>query len=409
MKSTRSTTGLRRVRAAGAAVAAVTLATSLLATAPPAGAAVATVGACPVVWNGADLVTAAISAHYQLDAYEQLPGASAWTEQVVAAKAPDGEPLISVSMTATSDSVQIVAEDSAGVIWFFQQIDGQTTWSKGQDVGGATTYNSEGFQTPQIAWTGVPGHTGTNSVITVADGSGDIQFWYQNSAGGWTQQTAVTGTSSAYYYDATVTATDRGIVIAALETNGTFQAFFEAYGAPPPWTLDGGVGAGSGLGFDSLSVTWDGTNVDVAAGYTTSPGNANANEVMVMWESDTDPGWNREVIAGPTKYAFYGPAITFTGSNLLITSSQAVTTTQDRLDFWWQGSTFTNFNLESVTKMTLPDEPGYPQIAYTPGASSPEAALVVPVTSNEGTTWGLNDWTEPFGSSTWTRHIVTPA
>jgi hypothetical protein len=413
MKSTGLTTRLRRVlahvppRLAGAAVSVLALAASLLVTASPAGAAVANYNPCPVVWNGTDLVTASISAHYQLFAYEQLPGASKWTAQLVAKKAPDDEPLVSVSMTATATSVQIVAEDAIGQIWFFQQADGVSTWSRGQSVGGATLGNAEGFQTPQIAWTGVPGHTGTNSVITVAGGSGNVQFWYQNPAGGWTQQTVADGSTSDSYYDVALTATDRGIVIGALETGGGFQAFFEAYGAPPPWTLDGGVDVGSGQSFGSISMTWDGTNVDVAAAYTSGPGEVSDNEVMFLWEADGGPGWNQDVVMGPENYSFYLPAITYTGSNLLNTSNQPLTERKTRLDFWWQGSTFTDFTRESVSYTPRPHEFGYPQLTYTAGAGSPETAIVAPVTSNEGTSWGVNDWTEPLGGITWTWHVVT--
>jgi hypothetical protein len=193
-------------------------------------------------------------------------------------------------------------------------------------------------------------------------------------------------------------------VIVAPETNGEFQVFFEAYGSPPPWTLDAGLDVGSDQSFDSVSATWDGTNVDVAAAYTSGPGAAHGNEVMFMWKSDTGIGWNHEGIMGPIKNSFYLPVITFTGSSLLITTSQTVTASKTRLDFWWQGSTF---NFESVASVTIPNEIEDPELAYTTGASSPEAAIVAPVTSNFGSTFGADDWTEPDGGSIWTKHVVT--
>jgi hypothetical protein len=412
MKGT-ATSGLRRVlahrpgRTAAAAVAAVTLAGSLLTATPPAGAAVTGYAPCPVVWNGTDLVTATISVSGRLYAYDQAPGATSWTQQLVAHLAPDGEAFISASMTATSNSVQIVAVDGVGVIWFFQQIDGTSTWSDGQEVGSASLGNGEGVQFPQIAWTGVPGHTGTNSVVTIADGSGNVLFWYQNG-GGWTQETVVNGSPSDEYYDADLTATDQGIVLVAPESNGEFQSFFQAYGAAG-WTLDGGLDVGPGQSFDSVSATWDGTNVDVAASYTTGSAAARGNEVMFLWKSDSGIGWNHEVVMGPQKYGFYVPVITFTGSNLLLASSQEVTTSKSRLDFWWQGSTFTNFNFESVASVTTPNDVEDPELAYSAGASSPEAVIVAPVTSNLGSTFGADDWTEPVGSPIWTKHVMAPA
>src|ERR1700735_5329088 len=157
MESTGSTAHLRwalahlPVRLAGASLAAVTLAGSLLATASPAGAAVNGT-ACPVVWNGSVLVTAAISATRQLIAYEHVLGAPSWAKFMVAKPAPDGDPLVSVSMTAASDTVQIAATDDSGDIWFYQQNDSTGVWTTGQLVGSVSSGNPAGVQTPQIAW-----------------------------------------------------------------------------------------------------------------------------------------------------------------------------------------------------------------------------------------------------------------
>jgi hypothetical protein len=416
MRSNGSPSCLRRVlahvpvRMAGAAVAAVTLAASLLATAPPAGAAVRDT-ACPVVWNGTDLVTAALSPGYELYAYEQRPGASSWTKQLVAAISPEGEPFVTISMAATSDSVQIVAEDATGSIYFFQQTDGESAWPTGQLVGSVSTFGyAEGLQTPQIAWTGVPGHTGTNSVITVADSSGNILMWYQNG-GGWSQETAWGHPSGGYeYYDATPTATDKGIVIVALDSNGSVDAFSQAYG-PNPWVFDDGIGAPPGQSFDSVAVTWDGVNVDVAATFNAGSGSSSPDTLMFLWKSDSATAWNSEAVLGPNPSEPFddAPSITWTGDNLLLTAVQQLSSTQERLDSWWQGSTFTNFNFESGPDANSPHGYGPPQMTYTEGAASPETAITVPVSANDFETTGLNDWTIPLGSSVWTRHMVAPA
>jgi hypothetical protein len=256
----------------------------------------------------------------------------------------------------------------------------------------------------------VPGHAGTNSVITVADGSGDILFWYENSSGGWTQETVVDGTPQNEFYDAALTATDKGIVIVAPGSNGAFQSFFQAYG-PNPWVSDGTLGVGSGQSFDSVSVTWDGTNVDADAAYNGGAGATSTDELMFMWKSDSSSYWHDENILGPDSAEpfDFAPAITFTGSNLLLTADQQLSSTQQRLDFWWQGSLFSNFNFESVAKASAPSGYGPPQIAFTGGASAPEAVITAPFTANGYETNALNDWTEPAGSSTWTKHVVTPA
>jgi hypothetical protein len=409
MKSTQSTARPRRAlaRVTCAAAGAATLAGSLLAAAPPAGAAVLNT-ACPVVWNGSVLVTAAISATGQLVAYEQVLGATSWAKFPVATHAPDGEPLVTVSMAATANTVQIAAEDDAGSIWFYQQSDSTGVWSKGQLVGSVSQGNAGGLQTPQIAWTGVPRHAGTNSVVTVADGSGNLLMWYQNG-GGWSQETVSDGTSSDEFDDAVVTATDRGIVIVSLRTDGGFYSFFQPYGANP-WVSDGTIDVGPDQSFDSVAVTWDGTNVDVDAAYNSGTGLPNPDELLFAWKPDT-AGWSKKDILGPNsaKPLDYTPAITFTGSNLLLTTDQAVSSTQERLDFWWQGSAITNFNFESVATANGANGYGPPRIAYTEGASAPEAVIVAPFTTNNFETSGLNDWTEPFASSIWTKHVVTPA
>ena len=68
-------------------------------------------------------------------------------------------------------------------------------------------------QQPKIAWTGVPGHTGTNSVITIANAAGDVLFWYQSGAG-WAQETAAAPAQGVGYGAPDLTATSTGIVIA---------------------------------------------------------------------------------------------------------------------------------------------------------------------------------------------------
>jgi hypothetical protein len=412
VRSTESTTGPRRAlaRVTGAAVAAATLAGSLLATASPAGATQMLGTACPVVWNGTELATASLSAQYQLYVYEQVPGAPSWTQHQIANTSPDGDEFATVSITATSSSVQIVALDTAGNIWFYQQADGQSTWSAAQLVGNMSTDNVEGWQTPRIAWTGVPGHTGTNSVIAVADGSGNILMWYQNG-GGWTQETVSGAPSGGYeYYDATLTATDQGIDVVALDNDGDFFSFFQAYG-PNPWTSTG-VAAPPNQSFNSVAVTWDGGNVDVAAVYNDgSPYPYGADELMFLWKPDSASTWNQEDILGtkPTQPFDYIAGITYTGSNLLLTAVQQMSGKQVRLDSWWQGSTFTNFNFETGAKASLPTSFGAPQMTYTEGSSAPETVVTTPYTANDYETVGIQDWTVPLDSRTWTKHVVTKA
>jgi hypothetical protein len=400
-------------RLLGAAVAATALTASLLAAAPSAGAAVHPLTSqgvqnaqTPVVYNGTDLVTAQVTPGGALYAYEQVPGAASWKKQLVASSAPiGGAPLEPPSITATSDSVQIVSADSAGNIWFFQQLDGLKTWGW-EEVGSVTLGNPDGTQVPQIAWTGVPGHTGTNSVITVANGAGDILMWYQNG-GSWSQETVWNELAGDDYYGAAVTATDKGIVIVAPSTNGSFQSFYQPYG-PNPWQFDGSLGDKSGPGFSSVSVTWDGTNVDAAASYD-SGGSLLPNTLLFMWKSDSATTWSDEAVTGITSSHPLAdpPAITFTGDNLLLTAVQLMSTTKLQLDSWWQGSTFTNFNYEPVTTVVSPKGFGPSDFVYTEGASAPETVIVLPFTTNHYSTNGLEDWTDPLGGQTWTKDTVS--
>jgi hypothetical protein len=396
---------LTRVRLAAAAAAA--LAVSLLAAAAPAGASTLTgvvSAAARVVWDGTDLVTAAAGANGVLYAYEQVPGASGWSAQVVAAEAPDGGAMGPPSVTVTSSAVQVISEDPAGRIWFFQQIIGESGWSAGQLVGSVSQGNAEGAQYPKIAWTGVAGHAGSNSVITVADGSGDILFWYQNSSGGWTRETVAAGSPPNKWYGAALTATDQGIVIVAAGTTVGFGSFYQAYGSSAPWSPDGTQG---GESFGALSVTWDGTNVDVVATY-------GGSGMIVLWKPDSGTDWNAVASGGgPGSYPFYGPmTITFTGSNLLITAVQQISSSQQRLVFWWQqeeDGEYATFNPETVGTIDTPNGYGTPDLVYTVGARSPEAVIVAPFTANNYERSALDDWTEPDGGSNWTQHTVAPS
>lgn len=358
-------------RLAGAAVAAMALAASVLASASPAGAA--TLGGArqpdslsrpltaagveadltPSVWNGTHLVTAQVDPDGNLYAYEQVPGAASWKTETVAT-ALGHAPLDAPWITATRSAVQIVSEDVNGNIWFFQQADGQTTWSAAQLVGTVTLGDPEGTQRPRIAWTGVPGHTGTNSVITVADGAGDVLFWYQN-AGGWSEETVASAIPQNAYYSPAVTATNLGIVIVAPGTNGSFHSFYQPYGGSG-WVSDGTVGVGSGQDFSSVSVTWDGVNVDVVAPFNSGYGGDAADTIKFLWKSDGARYWSDEDITGPTSAQPLAdaPAIAFTGSNLVVTAVQQMSSSMQRLDFWWQGSTFTNFNFEKIANATSP-------------------------------------------------------
>jgi hypothetical protein len=173
-------------------------------------------------------------------------------------------------------------------------------------------------------------------------------------------------------------------------------------------TTAGSLGDSSGPGYSSVSVTWDGVNVDVAASYD-SGGSLFANKLMFMWKPDGNGFWSDEAVTGITSsHPLAGPpAITFTGDNLLLTAVQLMSTTKLRLDSWWQGSTFTDFNFEPVTTVTSPNGFGPADFAYTEGASAPETAIILPFTTNHYNTNGLESWTDPLGGQTWTRHQVT--
>ena len=417
-----------RVRLAGSAAAALALAAALLATAPAAGAAslgrAVSPGAAslppagagvqdnitPVAWNGTDLVTAQIVPDDDLLAWEQVPGASSWQQETVATPASiGGADLGYPSITATASAVQVVSEDTSGNIWFFQQADGTTTWSAPQFVGTVTPDAPDGGTAPAIAWTGVPGHTGTNSVITVED-NGAVRFWFQNGRGGWTEETVASG---GYYYPV-VTATDRGIVIVALGPGGALHSFYQPYGGSG-WNSYGTVGVKSGQWFGGLSVTWDGVNVDVVAsfndGATGGQDGMLPDKLVFLWKSDSSRYWSDEDISGPSSaqpLVGWTPDIAFTGFNLVIDALQAPSGGTFRLDFWWQGSTFTNFTFEQVATAADPSEFDEVTLASTRDAtSSGEIAIVSAFTTNTWATTGLADWTQPTGAKGWTRHTIT--
>ena len=70
----------------------------------------------------------------------------------------------------------------------------------------------------------------------------------------------------------------------------------------------------------------------------------------------------------------YGPALAYTGSNLVLTALQQQAPTKQRLDFWWQGSTFTTFNFETVATAIGPKAFG----PRAPTATSGEVAITAP-------------------------------
>jgi len=367
----------------------------------------------PVAWNGTDLVTAQIVPDNDLLAWEQVPGASSWQQETVATPASiGGADLGYPSIAATASSVQVVSEDTSGNIWFFQQADGTTTWSAPQFVGTVTSDLPDGGTAPAIAWTGVPGHTGTNSVITVED-NGAVRFWYQNGRG-WTEETVASG---GYYYPV-VTATDRGIVIVALGPGSALHSFYQPYGGSG-WTSDGTVGVKSGQWFGGLSVTWDGVNVDVVAslndGASGGLDGMLPDKLVFLWKSDSARSWSDEDISGPSSaqpLAGFTPDIAFTGFNLVIDALQLVRVTSSgatyRIGFWWQGSTFTKFTFEQVATAADPSEFDEVTLASTRDAtSSGEVAIVSAFTTNTWATTGLADWTQPTGAKGWTRHTIT--
>jgi hypothetical protein len=404
-------------RAASLAVAGLALTMPLLAMASPAGAASLPGGThqrlaagiepnlSPVAWNGTDVVTTQVGANGTLYAYEQVPGTSSWRRQTVETLARNGEvPLGAPSITATATSVQIVSEDADGNIWFYQQADGQTSWSAPHLVGTVSVVAPGGIQAPQIAWTGVPGHTGTNSVITITDAAGDVLFFYQAGAG-WNQETVASATGTNAYYAPAVTATDTGVVIVASGTNGAFFSFFQPYGGPT-WDSDGSVSVSTGQVYADPSVTWDGVNVDVTAAFGDGSG---AYTPVLLWKSDTAEFWSKQSLPGVTDaqpLAVF-PSIAYTGDNLIVTAVQTGSS-KLKLDFWWQGSTFTTFHQEKVATAGNSSAFGPPALVSThEPASNGEVVITAPFTTNGFTTSGLDDWTQPVGASGWVKHTVT--
>jgi hypothetical protein len=388
--------------AAVAAMIAVTGTTAGVASARVLGSSGVQSGLSPVVWNGTDLVTAAVGANGTLYAYEQVPGAATWQRQTVETQAGDGGTALGApSVTATATSVQVVSEDANGKIWFYQQADGQGTWSAPQLVAQVSVGQVVLAQQPKIAWTGVDGHTGTNSVITIANAAGDILFWYQ-SGSSWIHETVASPTQGVGYGAPDLTATNTGVVIAAVGSNGAFYTFFEAYGGPT-WASDGSLGAGARQFWGPPAVTWDGVNVTVAAAFTDGTGIT----LRFMWKANSAQLWSQETLPGVTDAQFLAqdPAITWTGDNLLVAAVQQLTSDKQRLDFWWQGSTFTTFNRENVTTASYSSAFGPPALTYDP-ATPGEAVITADLTTNAFTTTALDDWTEPTGGTVWTRHQV---
>ena len=96
------------------------------------------------------------------------------------------------------------------------------------------------------------------------------------------------------------------------------------------------------------------------------------------WKTNTAQFWSQQTLPGVTDAQFLAqdPAITWTGGNLLVTAVQDVTSGKQRLDFWWQGTTFTTFNRETVTAANYPAAFGPPALTYDPAA--PGRAVVTP-------------------------------
>ena len=369
--------------AAVAAVTAVTGATAGVASARVLGSSGIESGLSPVAWNGTDLATAAVGANGTLYAYEQVPGASSWQRQAIETQARNGGAALGTpSVTATATSVQVVSEDANGRIWFYQQADGQGTWSAPQLVAQVSVGQVVLAQQPKIAWTGVPGHTGTNSVITIANAAGDVLFWYQSGAG-WDQETAAAPAQGVGYGAPDLTATNTGVVIAAVGTNGAFYTFFEAYGAPS-WASDGTLGAKAGQFWGAPALTWNGVDVTAVAAFTDGTGIT----LRFMWKANSAQFWSQQTLPGVTDAQFLSsdPAITWTGANLLVAAVQQLTPPNPRPAILWQGPTLT-------------------ALTYDP-ASPGEAVITAPFTTNAFTTTALDDWTEPTGGTTWTRHQI---
>ena len=388
--------------AAVAAVVAVTGTTAGMASARVLGTSGIQPNQSPIVWNGTDLVTAAVGANGTLYAYEQVPGASTWQRQTVETLARNGGAALGApSVTATATSVQVVSEDANGKIWFYQQADGQSTWSAPQLVAQVSVGQVALAQQPKIAWTGVPGHTGTNSVITIANAAGDVLFWYQ-SGSSWIQETVASPTQGVGWGAPDLTATNTGVVIAAVGTNGAFYTFFEAYGAPS-WASDGTLGASARQFWGAPALTWNGVDVTAVAAFTDGTGIT----LRFMWKANSAQFWSQQTLPGVTDAQFlaYDPAITWTGDNLLVAAVQQLTGDKQRLDFWWQGTTFTTFTRENPAAANYPAAFGPPALTYDP-ASPGEAVITAPFTTNAFTTTALDDWTEPTGGTTWTKHQV---
>ena len=363
--------------AAVAGVAAVAAAVAV--TGPAAGVASARVlgssgiqpGLSPVAWNGTDLVTAAVGANGTLYAYEQVPGASSWQRQTIETQARNGGAALGApSVAATATSVQVVAEDANGRIWFYQQADGQSTWSAPQLVAQVSVGQVVLAQQPKIAWTGVPGHAGTNSVITIANAAGDVLFWYQSGTG-WGHETVAAPAQSVGWGAPDLTATSTGIVIAAVGTNGAFYTWFQPYGGPA-WASDGTLGASAGQFWGPPALTWNGADVTAVAAFTDGTGIT----LRFAWKAGSAQFWSQETLPGVTdaQYLSSDPAITWTGSNLLVTAVQQLTSDKQRLDFWWQGTAFTTFNRETAAAANYPDAFGPPALTFD--SASPGEAMI---------------------------------
>jgi hypothetical protein len=358
-------------------------------------------------WNGTKLLTAQVDTNGNLYAYAQTPGSPSWTrEKVETAAANGGLDFFEPWIVATNTAVQIVAIDARGNIYFWQQADGASTWSAPQLVANVGFTNIT-FVAPRIAWTGVPGHPGTNSVITDADAAGNVLFFFQNSSGGWTPETVAKASAQNAYYAPAVTATNTGIVIVAYGTDGGFFSFFQPYGSSAPWKADGNVGVKAGQAFTGVSVTWDGVNVDVVAPFNDTPGASNPDKLMFLWKANSAQFWSHINIVGPssTQPLASPPAIYRTANNLIVTAVQHQTSATERLDFWWQGTTFTNFHFETVATTSSPSAYGPPTLVSTTGSTG-EVAILAPFNTGDAG-WGLDDWTQSIGSPLpFTPHTV---
>jgi len=104
--------------------------------------------------------------------------------------------------------------------------------------------------------------------------------------------------------------------------------------------------------------------------------------------------------------AYGTPAITWTGDNLLVAAVQDLSGTKHRLDFWWQGSTFSNFNRETVTTVNNPVDLTAPAMVSTSPNSGGETVITAPLTRHLWGTSALVDWTQPTGSPAWTKHQI---